>query len=78
MQTDDKILIRKEGITVYQIVYEENEVYEFAAEELANYYAKMTGDILLRRHAPIEGSIPIFLGSPQFAERMTGAPVPLD
>ena len=63
---------------MYQIVYEENEVYEFAAEELANYYAKITGNILLRRHEPIEGSIPVFLGSPDFVERMTGEPVPLD
>lgn len=63
---------------MYQIIFEENQVYEFAAEELANYYAKISGDILLRRHEPADEGTPIILGSPDFVKKMTAEPVPVD
>ncbi|MBR2152928.1 MAG: DUF4838 domain-containing protein [Clostridia bacterium] len=52
---------------MYRIVYENHEVYEFAAEELSRYYAKISGEHLCRYLNSTEGEgIPIFLGSPKF------------
>ncbi len=63
---------------MYTIIYEQNEVCEFAAEELASYYARINGDILRRHTAPTESGIPIILGSPAFVAEMTGEHVKAD
>lgn len=63
---------------MYQIVYEPHEVYTFAAEELARYYAKITGEILLQYPGQKnEEGIPIVLGSPRFIEEITGLQTPI-
>ncbi len=63
---------------MYKIVYEQHTVYEFAAEELAKYYAKITGAILFRyKQMPKDGT-PIVLGSPAFIQEMTGIQVPVE
>ncbi len=49
---------------MYQIIRQPGEVYDFAAEELAVYYARMTGAILRRDEAPFGTETPVWLGSP--------------
>lgn len=61
---------------MYQIIFEPHEVYEFAAEELARYYAKITGEFLPRYTQKQTDAIPIYLGSPGYMESQ-GYDVPL-
>ena len=61
---------------MYQIVYENHTVYEFAAEELAKYYARITGDIILRHTSLFPEKTPIVLGSPAFVQKVLGIEVP--
>ncbi|MBQ6819621.1 MAG: DUF4838 domain-containing protein [Clostridia bacterium] len=63
---------------MYQIVYEQHTVYEFAAEELAKYYAKITGQILLRHKTLQQQGTPIVLGSPAFIKEVLGVAVPTE
>lgn len=63
---------------MYQIVYEQHPVYEFAAEELARYYAKISGEILLRHKTMPQTGTPIVLGSPSFIQQQAGVSVPVD
>ncbi len=63
---------------MYQIIYEPCCVYEFAAEELARYYTAMTGEILLRYLEKTTDASPIYLGSPQWIENMTGLSAPVE
>jgi len=52
---------------MYQIIFENHEVYEFAAEELSRYYAKISGDYIYRYPSKKDGEgIPVYLGSPEF------------
>ena len=63
---------------MYRIIYENHEVFEFAAEELSRYYAKISGDYICRYLNSNEGDgIPIFLGSPDFLSQ-NNCIVPLD
>ena len=63
---------------MYQIIYEPCCVYEFAAEELTRYYTAMTGEILLRYLEKTTDASPIYLGSPQWIENMTGLSAPVE
>ena len=61
---------------MYTIIFEQNEVYEFAAEELASCWAKINGDILHRyTKRPLNCLIPVYIGSPAFVKEMAGESV---
>lgn len=63
---------------MYQIVYEPHCVYEFAAEELSNYYAAITGDVLLRYTTKQTQGTPIYLGSPGWIKAVSGVCPPVE
>ncbi len=62
---------------MYQIIFEPHEVYEFAAEELARYYAKISGEYLPRYAQKQGDAIPVYLGSPPFITQ-NGCAVPVE
>ena len=60
----DKVDVEKIGP-----IFEKHEVYEFAAEEFASYYAKISGEYLPRFNKATTDAIPVFLGSIEFIEK---------
>jgi len=62
----------------YQIVFEENLTYRFAADELQKYMGKICGKFPFKGNTAVSDKICIYLGSPSWMKEMAGLPEKMD